>query len=139
VREIDDLRAMDEAEMLAFARRFFDAVARGDLDAVRGFYAPDAVVWTAQDPAERTPEENLAVLRWVNDNIARFRYEDVRCQVTPTGFVEQHTTCGTAPGGGELRFAACLVVRVEDGRIKRLEEYFDTAPLAEALSRIAIG
>jgi ketosteroid isomerase-like protein len=131
------LRRMTESETLDFARRFFDAVARGDLDAVRGFYAPDAVVWTAQDPAERTPEENLAVLRWVKENIRDFRYEDVRCQATATGFVEQHTTCGTAPGGGEFRFAACLVVRVAGGRITRLEEYFDTAPLAAALARIA--
>jgi len=125
-----------ESETLAFARSFFDAVARGDLEAVRGFYAPGAVVWTAQDPAERTPEENLAVLRWVKDNVRDFRYEDVRCQPTPTGFVEQHTTCGTAPGGREFRFAACLVVRVADGRITRLEEYFDTAPLAAALAQI---
>jgi ketosteroid isomerase-like protein len=130
---------MNEAETLAFARRFFDAVARGDLDEVRRLYAPNAVVWTAQDPAERSAEENLAVLRWVKENIRDFRYEDVRCQPTPTGFVEQHTTCGRAPGGAEFRFAACLVVRVEDGRITRLEEYFDTAPLAAALSQIAAG
>jgi len=130
------LHRMTESEMIAFARRFFAAVARGDLDAVRDFYAPGAAVWTAQDPVDRTPEENLAVLRWVKDNVRDFRYEDVRCQATSTGFVEQHTTCGTAPGGGEFRFAACLVVRVEDGRITRLEEYFDTAPLAAALARI---
>jgi ketosteroid isomerase-like protein len=128
---------MDEAAMLAFARRFFDAVARGDLDTVRAFYAPDAVIWTAQDPTERSPDENIAVLRWVKENIRDFRYEDVRCQVTPTGFVEQHTTCGRAPGGGELRFPACLVVRVESRRITRLEEYFDTAPLTAALSQIS--
>ena len=128
---------MQDDAMTAFARRFFDAVARGDLEAVRGYYAPDAVIWTAQDPADRTPAENLAVLQWVKDNIANFRYEDVRCQPTPTGFVEQHTTCGTVPGGAEFRFAACLVVRVENGRITRLDEYFDTAPLTAALAKIS--
>ena len=125
---------MDERAVPDFARRFFDAVARGDLDEVRRCYAPNAVIWTAQDPVERTPEENLVVPRWVKDNIRDFRYEDVRCQVTPTGFVEQHTTCGTAPNGKEMRFPACLVVRVEDGRITRLEEYFDTALVRAALS-----
>jgi ketosteroid isomerase-like protein len=127
---------MNEAAMIAFARRFFDAVARGDLETVRSTYAPNAVIWTAQDPAERTPEQNLAVLGWVKDNIKNFRYEDVRCQATPSGFVEQHTTCGTAPGGAEFRFPACLVVRVENERITRLDEYFDTAPLTAALSQI---
>ena len=122
--------------MLTFARRFFDAVARGDLETVRACYAPDAVIWTAQDPAERTPDENLAVLGWVKANVREFRYEDVRCQATPTGFIEQHTTCGTLPNGAAFRFPACLVVRVEGGRITRLEEYFDTAPLAAALAQI---
>lgn len=120
--------------MLDLARRFFDAVVRGDLDTVRSCYAPDAVIWTATSPTERTPEENLAVLRWVKENVRDFRYEDVRCQATPTGFVEQHTTCGTGPSGKELRFPACIVVRVEDGRITRLEEYLDTAPVREALA-----
>ncbi len=127
---------MDEAAMIAFASRFFDAVSRGDLESVRDFYAPNAVIWTAQDPAERTVAENLAVLGWVKDNIKHFRYEDVRCQATASGFVEQHTTCGTAPSGAEFRFAACLVVRVENQRITRLDEYFDTAPLTAALAQI---
>jgi len=97
------------------------------------------VIWTAQDPAERTPDENLAVLGWVKANVRDFRYEDVRCQATPTGFIEQHTTCGTLPNGASFHFAACLVVRVADGRITHLEEYFDTAPLAAALAQIAPG
>lgn len=130
---------MTDADKLAFARRFFAAVERGDLDTVRALYAPGAKIWTAQDPAERGPAENLAVLAWVKENIRDFRYEDVRCQPTPTGFVEQHTTCGTAPGGGAFRFAACLVVRVEDGKVTRLEEYFDTAPLMAALSQVQTG
>ncbi len=123
--------------MLALARRFFDAVARGDLDAVRALYAPDAVIWTASDPAERTPAENLAVLGWIKKKVRDFRYEDVRCQATRTGFVEQHTTCGIAPSGAEFRFPACLVVRVEGGRITRLEEYFDAGPVMAALSQPA--
>ncbi|MBM4245395.1 MAG: nuclear transport factor 2 family protein [Deltaproteobacteria bacterium] len=130
---------MTDAEKIDFARRFFAAVERGDLDTVRGLYAPDAKIWTAQDPAERSPEENLAVLTWVKENVRNFRYEDVRCQPTPTGFVEQHVTCGTAPGGGEFRFPACLVVRVENGRVTRLDEYFDTAPMMAALSQVQGG
>lgn len=130
---------MTDAEKLEFARRFFAAVECFDLDTVRSLYAPHARIWTAQDPADRSPEENLAVLTWVKDNVRNFRYEEVRCQPTPTGFVEQHVTCGTAPGGGEFRFPACLVVRVENGQVTRLDEYFDTAPLMAALSQVQGG
>ena len=130
---------MTDAEKIDLARRFFAAVERGDLETVRSLYAPDAKIWTAQDPAERSPEENLAVLAWVKENVRNFRYEEVRCQPTPTGFVEQHVTCGTAPGGGEFRFPACLVVRVENSKVTRLDEYFDTAPLMAALSQVQGG
>jgi ketosteroid isomerase-like protein len=130
---------MTDAEKIDFARRFFAAVESGDLDTVRSLYAPNAKIWTAQDPAERSPEENLAVLAWVKGNVRNFRYEEVRCQPTPTGFVEQHVTCGTAPGGGEFRCPACLVVRVENGKVTRLDEYFDTAPLMAALSQAQGG
>ena len=130
---------MNDADKVALARRFFAAVERGDLDTVRALYAPDAKIWTAQDPTDRTPDENLAVLGWIKKNIRNFRYEEIRCQPTPTGFVEQHVTCGTAPGGAEFRFACCLVVRIDDGRVSRLDEYFDTAPLMAALSQVDAG
>ena len=130
---------MTDAEKIDLARRFFAAVERGDLETVRSLYAPDAKIWTAQDPAERSPEENLAVLTWVKENVRDFRYEEVRCQPTPTGFVEQHVTSGTAPGGGQFRFPACLVVRVENGKVTRLDEYFDTAPLMAAMSQVQAG
>jgi len=126
---------MNDTEILALARRFFDAVVRGDLEAVRAIYASDAVIWTAADPAERTPAENLAVLGWIKKNVRDFRYEDVRCQATSTGFVEQHTTCGTAPSGAEFRFPACLVVHLKDGRITRLEEYFEAGPVLAELAQ----
>jgi hypothetical protein len=80
-------------------------------------YAPDVVIWHAHDQAEQNVDQNLAVLGWIKGHVRDFRYEDVRCQATPTGFVEQHTTCGTLPNGAAFRFAACLVVRVARGRI----------------------
>lgn len=125
---------MNEAAMLAFARRFFDAVTRGDLDTVRAIYAPDAVIWQAHLQQEQSPAENLAVLGWIKKNVKQFRYEDVRCQVTPTGFVEQHTTCGLSPSGKEFRMPACIVVRVDGEHIARLDEYLDSAQVQALLT-----
>ena len=125
---------MNEPDMLAFARRFFDAVTGGDLAAVRATYAPDALIWQAHTQKEQSAAENVAVLGWIKQNIKQFRYEDVRCQVTPTGFVEQHTTCGLSPSGKEFRMPACIVVRVEDERIVRLDEYLDSAQVQSLLA-----
>jgi ketosteroid isomerase-like protein len=128
------MTTIDEAGTLAFARRFFDAVAHGDLDAVRECYAADAVIWQAHDQSTQTREQNLATLGWIKQNVRDFRYEDAHCQATPTGFVEQHMTCGVSPSGKEFRMTACIVVRMKDGRIARLDEYLDSGQLAALLS-----
>ena len=58
------------------------------------------------------------------------RYEDIRVQPTPTGFVQQHVLCCRSATGVEVRAHACLVATVEDGRIRRLDEYLDAAAIA---------
>lgn len=122
-------------EMLEFARRFFAAVTSGDVDALGLMYAPGAVIWHNNDGREQTPEQNLQVIGWIAKNVKDFRYEDVRCQPTPTGFVEQHVTRGAGPGGSEFSIPACIVCTVVEGRITRVDEYLDAAQAA----RIAGG
>ena len=46
------------------------------------------------------------------------------------GFVQQHELRGVRQDGVAVRLAACIVCAVEDGRITRLDEYFDSAQLA---------
>ena len=79
---------LDEAAMLAFAQRFFAAAASGDVTTLRAMYAPDVVIWHAHDQVEQNVDQNLAVLGWIKAHVRDFRYEDVRCQATATGFVE---------------------------------------------------
>jgi ketosteroid isomerase-like protein len=116
--------------MLEFAARFFAAVERGELEAVRASYAPGAVIWHNHDGATQTVDENLGVLAWVAKSIAGFRYEDVRRVATTDGFVEQHVIRGRAPNGDELHVPACIVCTVEQGLITRLDEYLDSAQIA---------
>ena len=53
------------------------------------------------------------------------RYEAVRLAPVPGGFVQQHVVRGRA-----LVLPAVVVCQVRDGRITRLDEYFDSAQLA---------
>lgn len=116
-----------DADMLTLAKHFFAAVTSGDIDAVRACYEPDAIVWHNTDGISQTIDENLRTLGWIARNVKDFRYEDVRCQSTPNGFVEQHLTCGTSPSGKPFAIPACIVCTVVDGRITRLDEYLDSA------------
>ena len=116
--------------MLDLAGRFFAAIERGDIDAVRAMYSADAVVWHNYDGAEQTVEQNLATLASIMKNFSGFRYEERRCQATESGFVEQHITRGRTPKGTEFSFPACIVATVVAGQVGRIDEYLDTAQLA---------
>ena len=123
------------ASMRELAGRFFAAVTRGNIGAVRAIYAPDAVVWHAHTGAGQSVEDNLRTLAMVAKYVKDFRYEDRRCQATETGFIEQHTTKGIASDGTPFEIPACIVCTVVDGRIARLDEYFDSAAAASLLRR----
>ena len=113
---------------LDVARRFFAAIERGDLAAVGEIYAPDAVIWHNTDRTEKTREQNLAMLSWAVEHVAKLRYEDVRLEPIAGGFVERHVVRGTEKASGrELVLPAVVVACVEGGRITRLDEYFDSA------------
>ncbi|KOS57666.1 nuclear transport factor 2 family protein [Rhodococcus rhodochrous] len=115
--------------MLDLADRFFAAVRAGDADTLTHLYAPDARIWHNDDGCEQTVEENLRVLRWLTRTLADFRYEDVRRDAIPDGFVQQHVVRGTLPGHGPLEVPAALFVRVVNGRITRIDEYVDSAAI----------
>ncbi len=120
-------RAAEDADPLAVAVRFFAAIERGDIAAVDEIYAPDAVIWHNTDRTEKSREQNLAMLAWAVENVARLRYEDVRLEPIAGGFVERHVVRGTEKASGrELVLPAVVVCRVEGGRITRLDEYFDS-------------
>jgi ketosteroid isomerase-like protein len=53
--------------------------------------------------------------------------------------VQQHVLRATAPDGRPVVCAACLVVEIEDGRIRRIDEYMDGAALAPLLTQAPGG
>jgi uncharacterized protein len=120
-------------DALELGNRLFEAIGSGDLGAVREVYAPTVRVWHNFDRVEQSLDENLRVLAWLVKNVSGLRYEQVRRQRTESGFVQEHVLRGTAPGGESLEVAACLVCRVEAGRVTRIDEYLDSAQLAPLL------
>jgi uncharacterized protein len=113
------------------ADRFMAAIAGGDVDTLRRVYAPGAVIWHngpgLGGGAEQGVDDNLRTLRWLARNLEDFRYEDIRRDPLPHGYVQRHVLRGRLAGGTPIEMAACLFVTVDDGgRIARIEEYSDT-------------
>jgi ketosteroid isomerase-like protein len=118
-------------ETLDVADRLFNAIERGDVDAIKSIYTPQTKIWHNFDNIAQSVEENLAVLRWVVANIAEIKYSEVRRQPTPGGFVQQHVLRGKVKSSGkEIAIPACIVCTVENGRITRLDEYLDSVQTA---------
>lgn len=116
--------------MLALAARFFEALEAKDEDAVRACYAPDARIWLNFSPHEQSVDENVAGLAWLAERLSDKKYDVVRREVLPNGFLQQHVLRGRLNNGEAFAMSACVICTVVDGRITRLEEYLDTAQAA---------
>ena len=112
------------------ANDFLDAIERGDIETVQSIYAEDAIVWHNTDNIAQPVADNLATLANFIKYVPERRYTNRRIDAFEGGFVDQHLLKGKLASGKEVSMAACLVCKVVNGRITRLDEYFDSAVLA---------
>jgi ketosteroid isomerase-like protein len=118
---------LDETQILEFAERFVGAIQSGDVDAVRACYAPDAKLWHNTDDIEQTVDQNMAVLDWFIKTLPDRYYRVLYRAALKDGFVQQHILEATLPDGTKWKMFACVIVRIENGVIVRLDEYLDSA------------
>lgn len=122
---------LDAEETNALAEEFFDAWLARDIDRLDAIYDPDFRIWRNFHPFERDKEQQLRVTTTGLPKIENLRYEGIRRDFFPGGFVQQHNVRGTGPLG-ELDHPACLVVHTRGRRFLRIDEYSDLAHLVAA-------
>jgi ketosteroid isomerase-like protein len=121
-----------ETEMRELVQRFFDAIEAGDVETAGSYYAPDVVIWHNFDNLEQTRAQNLATLAAIPQRLSDRVYADRRVEVFAEGFLQQHVLYATRKfDGARLAMPAVIICRVKDGKIIRLDEYLDSAHLAE--------
>lgn len=123
----------DMSDMLDFADRFFRAVSSSDMEAVDDFYSDDIAVWHNWSDTEQTKDENLATLGSIPQRYDSFEYTDARCVEIDGGFLRQHVI-RAGRNGKIVLIPAILRAYVDDGRIHRIEEYFDRGQLEAGLA-----
>lgn len=122
--EQDDIQAM--------ATRFFDAIEQGDIETMVGSFTPDAEIWHNTDEKIVTPAQTAQALTGMVARIKDREYADRQLTTFPGGFVQQHVLKGRrVHDDGEVRLPCAIVCKVANGRITRLDEYFDSAQVAE--------
>lgn len=123
---------MSDDAMRALAKRFFDCVEEGDINGLVACYAPNAEIWHNTDEEIQGPEDNRKTLAGMVTRILDRVYDNRRVEVYVGGFVQQHILRGTRSlDGVRVALPACIVCAVRDGKITRLDEYFDSARVAE--------
>ena len=115
----------DEIETIASA--FFAAIERGDLDAVRELYSPEAEIWHNVTNRVQTREENLALLRYFTGRVSDRRYQVLAREFFHGGFVQRHILHGKLASGERIAAPVCLVIYVSKGKVDRVFEYLDPA------------
>jgi ketosteroid isomerase-like protein len=120
---------------LELGDRFFRALMAGDTATIAELYASDATIWHNFDNQDQDREANLATLGWVISHVKDLRYEEIRRNALPDGFVQQHVLRGVAPNGSKLEVPAMMRVYCRDGQISRIEEYLDTGQVKALTGR----
>ena len=124
---------MSEAETREIARRLIAAICAGDVAAIERLYHDDLVGWQNFSRRELSRRQMIKIIRLLAADLKDLRYDDIRVEVTPRGYVQQHVLRATAPDGRAIECPACLVVELAGSQIRRIDEYMDAAALAPLL------
>ena len=121
-----------ESEILALAKHFFDAIEAGDIATMQNSFTPDAIIWHNTDELIVSPVQTAAVLTAMVARIKNRAYADRRLVAFPGGFVQQHVLKGLrVHDDAPVRLPCAIICQVSGDRITRLDEYFDSAHVAE--------
>lgn len=122
----------EENDIRDMARRFFDAIEAGDIETMRNSFAPEAEIWHNTDELIVTRDQTAQTLTGMVARIKDRKYADRQLTVFPGGFVQQHVLTGVRVHDDvAVRLPCAIICTVENGRITRLDEYFDSAHVAE--------
>jgi len=112
-------------DMNAFADRFFAAIERKDIEAVKQAYAPD-VEYRINFMTETMGRDNIVdMVHIFHEKVKNLNYDIESREFFQGGFVQRCRIKGELASGDGLSVPLCLIVYMEDGRIKRLYEYLD--------------
>jgi ketosteroid isomerase-like protein len=119
--------------------RFFSSFFGGDLATCRACLKHDAVIWHNYDGIARDVDHVMASFAAYLEKTSELKITDVRRLPTTEGFVQQHLMIMGDKAGIRTAWPICIVVRIEDGLIARLDEYiarsesFDPAKLDDRM------
>jgi ketosteroid isomerase-like protein len=118
---------MTEGEIRELCHAFFDAYQDKRVDILDRVLADDCVIWHNVYGRETTKQDNLAKYHDSYRGQRRRTYDDRIVDVFHDGFVIRYQLCGVMENGHRGSLWICIVGRVLDGQIVRIDEYMDSS------------
>lgn len=117
-------------ELTGMVNELMAAAERGDMEAVKSYYTPDATFWMNATGRTLGLDEQFAMIAAMRGKAKNIRYVDITIIPFENGYVQQHRAVGELPDGGALDIHACFICHMRDGKISRREEYLDSGQIA---------
>ena len=126
---------MPREALETLTKDFFAAITRRDwTDALERIH-PDGRARQNIAGEEVNARDLLTSMRGLVESLSAFAYENPRRIVSDEAVVEQHDVRMTRKDGEEIVFDICVLLRFDKtGKIVRIDEYLDSAPVARLLA-----
>ena len=121
---------MTEGEIRELCETFFDAYQDKRVDILERVLADDCVIWHNVFGRETTKQDNLSRYHDSYRGQRRRTYDDRIVNTFHDGFVIQYQLHGVMTNGHTGSLWICIVARVRDGQITRIDEYMDSSKFA---------
>ncbi|NIJ09282.1 ketosteroid isomerase-like protein [Sphingomonas vulcanisoli] len=118
-------------EYLRLDEAFFSALERGDSATIAQCYGQQMRIWNNAQQVEMTGAEHIAGLEaFFFPRFLNRVYENKRTDLLSDGFVRQQVLSATFDGE-PVRIPMCLICRVTEGRISRIDEYLTLSAIPQ--------
>lgn len=121
---------MTDGEIRELCTAFFDAYQDRRVDVLDRLCADDCIIWHNVFGRETTKQENLDRFFDSYKGQRRRTYDDRTINTFHDGFVIQYSLNGVMHNGHRGSLWICIVGRVRDGQITRIDEYMDSGKFA---------
>ncbi|MCW2554205.1 MAG: hypothetical protein JWR78_3986 [Mycobacterium sp.] len=124
-------------DVLSTVDKFVEALSTGDAARLDALFTDDAVIWHNYDQVGQPAREALAALAPLA--ALQPRYEIAGRDVVDGACIQRHVVHITLPGGEPASIPAIQRIAMAGGRIRRIDEYMDSAQMAAAIQAMQAG
>ncbi len=125
------MTTMTEGEIRELCEAFFDAYQDRRVDILEKVLADDCIIWHNVFGRETTKRDNLDKYHDSYRGQRRRTYDDRIIDAFHDGFVIRYQLRGVMANGHAGSLWICIVGKVRDGQITRIDEYMDSSKFAE--------